>query len=852
MSEKRRSGAATGVNRPAVFLLFFLSGFTGLVYEVLWLKDLSSLFGNAAHAAATTLTVFFLGLAVGGWVWGERAVRVRSPLSVYGLLEVGIGGAGLLYFALVDLYRWLYEPLYAALGNSFGLLLAAKFLLALGILFLPAFLMGGTFPMLGQLLVRRPEELGRVGGLLYGTNTVGAALGAFAAGFLLPPLLGFRNAYLLAVVLSVGVGATALVLARKAETKGARPARAAEPDAARAHWIPWSVAFASGFLTLGVEVVWTRMFAQVLQNSVYTFSAVLVIFLLALGAGSFLASRLSALPWRPESVLVGLLVGAALATAAVPFLFHRATGGMAYVAAGQGWTGYMGGVFATAAAVLFVPSLLLGTVFPYLLRVQEREVRGDPGRMMGRLVAVNTAGAILGSLVTGFVLLTVLGLWGTGLAASLGYASLGLLAAWNGSGLSGRLVVGPVVAGALVLFGLNPTGLSLVRKASSAEEIVEVREGSHGVVAVVERGGELRIKVNNFYSLGGTASAENEQNQALLPLMIHPDPDSVFFLGMGTGITAGAALAHPVERVVVTELVPEVVELAEKHFGRWTGGLFEDPRARVLVRDGRNHLAGTGERYDVVIADLFIPWKAGSGSLYTLEHFREVRDRLRPGGFFVQWIPLYQVTREEFDLIARTFLRVFPEVVVWRGDFFAEKPILALVGGSEISPLDPAVVVERGRHLRRGRSLPDYVYQAVTLPFYAGNLGRARGLIPPGKVNTDARPALEYRAPISHRLARASGNERWFVGGELLEFLEALQAAVPPEADPYLARLPEEVLGYVRAGLAYHRASIFQDQGRTALAETSFQEFLDQVPIDFRPDVRDDDAYSSFGGEGYR
>lgn len=868
--------------RGAVFLLFFLSGFTGLVYEVLWLEDLSLLFGNAAHAAATTLSVFFLGIAVGGWLWGERAARVRSPLAVYGLLEIGIGATGLLYFGLVDLYRWLYEPLYAAVGDSFVLLLGAKILLALGVLFPPALLMGGTFPMLGQLLVRRPEELGRTGALLYGTNTVGAALGAFSAGFLLPPALGFRNAYLVAVALSVMVGGAALWLSRGWETRGAvgaegdgrrmrdrtAGAKVAASDAgegpggsaeregsSREAWLPWSVAFVSGFFTLALEVVWTRMFAQVLQNSVYTFSTILVIFLLSLGAGSLLASRLSALRWPPRTVLVGLLTGAALATGAVPLLFHAATGGMGYVAAGEAWGPYIAAVFGTAGVVLFLPGLILGTVFPYLLRIQERRVDGDPGRIMGRLVAVNTAGGIVGSLVAGFVLLTWLGLWGTGLLVSAGYAALGVVVAWESSASvsparRARALAVPGLAGILLLTAMNPTGLPLVRTAGASEEVVDLREGSHGVVAVVRSEAGLRIKVNNFYSLGGTGAADNERNQALLPLMVHPHPDSVFFLGMGTGITAGAALAQPVERVVVTELVPDVVEAAREHFGPWTGGLFRDARVRVLTRDGRNHLAATDERYDVVVADLFIPWKAGSGSLYTVEHFGAVRERLRPGGVFVQWIPLYQVTRRDFDLIARTFLEVFPEVRVWRGDFFAGKPILALVGSVDAPPLDPAVVVRHGRYAGGGRDLPGYVYLALTLPFYAGNLGEAPHLIDSGPINTDDRPILEYAAPVSHRRARASGNRQWFTGLEYLDFLEGLQAAVPPAADPYLARLEPGVRDYVRAGLAYHRASILRDAGRTREAEASFRAFLDVIPIDFRPGTADEDAYSSFGEGG--
>jgi len=871
VSQRHRREAAPGSRRAAVFLLFFLSGFTGLVYEVLWLKDLSLLFGNAAHATATTLSVFFLGLALGGWIWGSYATRIENPLRAYGFLEIGIGAAGLLYFLLLDLYRWLYDPLYALLGERFMLLVGAKVLLSALLLLPPAVLMGGTFPVLGELLVRRPGELGRVGSLLYGTNTVGAALGALTAGFLLPPFLGFRNAYLVAVVLSVGVGSAAWMLARRGaeraeetgtgegvdppggsrddEPRRRRRGRPRDGSTGTLRSLPWAVALASGVFTLGFEVVWTRMFAQVLQNSVYTFSTILVVFLVSLAGGSFLANRLCRLPWDPAKVLTGLLLAAGLAAGAVPDLFHAATGGLGYLGAGRSWGGYLVTVFLTAGLLLLPSGVLLGTIFPYLLRVQEESRPGSPGRTIGRLTALNTVGGIVGSLVAGFVLLATLGLWGTSLVLAVGYVLLGGATACV-TGAKHRL---PLLAaaggiGLLLLGPLDPTDLTLLRSATAEEEVLDIRQGSHGVTAVVRRSGGLRIKVNNFYSLGGTASADNERNQALLPLMTHRDPDSVFFLGMGTGITAGASLALPVEHVTVTELVPEVIEAARAHFGEWTGGLFRDPRVRILARDGRNYLAGTSERYDAIISDLFIPWKAGSGSLYTLEHFRAGRERLRPGGIFVQWIPLYQVTREEFYLIARTFLQAFPQARVWRGDFFAEKPILALVGSVDAPTLDPRVVVERGRALGGGRPLPGYVYTAVTLPFYAGNLGRAPEVIPDGPLNTDDRPILEYGAPIAHRRAR-TGETNWFVGEELLSFYEALHASVPPEEDPYLARLEPETRSYVRAGLAYHRASILRNVGRLAEADASFRTFLETLPIDFRPETRGEEAYSSFAEE---
>ena len=296
--------------RVAVLALFFLSGFTGLVYEVLWLEELGLLFGSASHSAATTLAVFFLGLALGSFIWGRKAPSLPRPLRTYGLLEIGIAASGLLYFVLVPLYRRLYEPIYALSGDNFALLLTFKFLLAAGALLPAAFLMGGTLPVLAEHRVRDRSELAKVGTVLYGVNTAGAACGAFSAGFLLPPLLGFSGAYVSAVVISLGIGIAAIVLAARSGRSGSAK-RERSPTHVPSRWSPlWGVAFGSGFLALGLEVVWTRMFSQVLQNSVYTFSTILVLFLISLALGSFLASLLSRSALSPRWVLTALLTAA--------------------------------------------------------------------------------------------------------------------------------------------------------------------------------------------------------------------------------------------------------------------------------------------------------------------------------------------------------------------------------------------------------------------------------------------------------------------------------------------------------------------------------------------------------------
>ena len=876
-------------NLPQLGGLVYLSGAVSLVYEVLWLKELGLLFGSTAYAASTTLAVFFLGLAVGGAVFGRWSPRLRSPLRAYAWIELGIAVSAVLYFVLLEVYFQLYGPLYGALADRPAAFNAFRVALATVVLLPPAALMGGTLPVLGQHLVRRPNELGRYGALLYAVNTIGAATGAFLAGFVLPLALGFDRAYLLAMAVNVAVAGLAWRLSqvegfepspdprrrehdserrrwsqvegrgaardpdvptdrrrqpdRRARVSRKQPQADAVADAPGPAWLIAAVAGLSGVFALGLEVLWTRMFAQVLQNSVYTFSTVLVVFLAALATGSVIANRLCRVRAAPARVLWLLLTLSGLGVAATPFAFHRLTAGLSTLATGDAWLPYVASIFANTTLLLFVPTALLGAVFPYLLRAAEGSPAA-PGAVIGRLGALNTAGGVVGALAAGFVLLGTIGLWNSVRLVAAGYLVLALASAWRGWPTRRRLVPAAATLGALALLGtvLDASRLSVVDvDAERGEALLATWEGPDGVVAVIERAGNRRIEMNNFYTLGGTGSMEQEQNQALLPLMTHPDPRRVFLLGLGTGITAGTALRHPVERLVACEIAPDVIAAAATYFNAASGGLFTDPRASVRACDARNHLLGTAERYDVIIADLFVPWRAGVGSLYSREHFEAARDRLTAGGLFVQWLPLFQVSRREFDLVARTMLTVFEQVTLWRGTFSPATPFVALVGAAEPTRLDPAVIERNGRHLSGGAPLPDATALAVTLPFYAGNLSAADGLIPPGPVNTDDRPLVEYLAPVTQREERA-GTTGWFDSAELAAFLRRLAASAPPARDPHLALLSAAQRDFVTAGLSYYQGAVASQLGRNAEADGHFRDFARRIPIEFRPPIDQGDT----------
>ncbi len=824
--------------------LFFISGFAALVYQVLWVRELGLLIGSTAQSAALTIAIFFAGISAGGWFWGRRARRSASALAGFGWLEIGVAGAALGHFILVDLYHVVYPALFSRVAHAPAADTLLKSIIAVTILFPPSFLMGGTLPFMGEHLVRYPSELGRRGSLLYLLNTAGGAAGALAAGFYLPIRFGFQNTYLLAIGLDLLVGLSALLLARRLRDVP-RPNQRAHrnelpKEGAGLAFLPvktrvvWAAAFVSGFVALGVEVIWTRLFSQVLQNSVYTYALVLVAFLFALALGAALANGLCRVRGaHAERVLLVLLLLSALVVAMSPWLFHKTTGGLGYVGAGKDWAAYIRSVGLVAFMVMLVPGAIMGAVLPYLLRLLQDDHR-SAGDAIGRLIAINTAGAILGSLCGGFLLLPLLGATrGLFMLASLYLLTATLLLLARIQARS-RVMALPVLACAALLAWSPADRLPVVALNTSRQErLIAYKEGSHATAAVIERDQHLLIRVNNHYTLGGTGALESQRNQALIPLLLHPAPRDVFFLGMGTGIMAGAALLFPVEQIVVCEILPEVISLSRRHFAQWTEGLFADPRATILAEDGRNQLRRSTTRYDVIIADLFTPWKAGTGNLYTLEHFQTASRRLKPGGLFVQWIPTYQVSEKEFGIIARTMDEVFEQVVLWRGDLYPAQSIVALVGQNEAAPLAPEVPIANGRLLAGNPDLPDDVLAAVALRFYAGNI-TASGLFRDYPINRDNRPLIEYIAPRTQRRVQA-GQARWLTGDQLGILYERLVRAPGFDVDPYLARLTDAQRGYVLAGRSYFNYGIYRMAGRRDQAQLFLDDFIARTPFTQAP-----------------
>jgi len=698
-------------------LLFLVSGAGALVVETTWMRWFRLLFGATSPAVSATLVAFLAGHAIGAWVaprivarqsggtgdqGGRRAPpgAVRGALRAYAGLELAAGFAAAAVPLLLAAGELPLHALYDRAREIPGALTVLRFVIALAATLPAAACFGATLPAIATAVAPRVESLGARGTALYAVNTLGAAAGTAFAAFLGPDWWGVRVTYACGIALTSVAGIGALLVARGL---GAAQAPEAEPNPAprrkpRGVAAPASgfdraailLAALSGFVAFAGQVLLVSGFGQVMNGSVFAFGAVLVTVLVLLAIGAGFVGALDALGVdTPSALLAPALVVAALGFAAFPAALGQATDGFAYVGSDAPWPGYLVACFrvivATAGLPLLAASLLFPLTFAWVARAPGRQQTpgGDTAPALARLVVANTAGSIAGALAAPWLLLPRVGLWPS-------FALLGALLALAFVVVPGlparrRVAYGIALAvgAAVLMLEASPLRVPPV-KTLPGETLLEARSTPSGIVAVVEQIREGKadrvIRVDNHSVLGGTAEIVHQERQAHVALLLAPDAKRVAWVGSATGISAGGALAHPIESLHLVEIVPAVADAARRRFGEANHRVYEDPRTTAVLDDGRNFLASTSERFDLVVADLFVPWRAGTGSMYAREHFENVRERLTPDGVFVQWLPLYQLSEAELRIVMATFLDVFPRASLWRGDFYGRFPIVALVG----------------------------------------------------------------------------------------------------------------------------------------------------------------------------
>lgn len=676
-------------------LLLFISGAAALVYQVLWIKQLSLVVGVEVYAITTGISAFFAGLALGGLLFGRWADRLQRPVLLYAGLEVAVAVLGVgTTFALS-----LAASPFAWLEQQVGV---GAWLLPFALVGIPALLMGGTLPVLVRSLAADPQQLGKAGGQLYAANTAGAIAGTLLAAFLLIASLGVRGSALAAAMLNLLAAVGALWLQhQRPQPVAAAPKHAC--DKAPHHLALWLYSIAGG-VALGYEVVWSQSIVQFMSTRTYAFAVVLATYLSGLFLGSLLLARRVERLRDPWGVFGLLIAGAGLLALLEIALLGR------WLVVGQSlaeaWVLSLGASellgmsvrFAVAAiSIVFVPTLLLGAAFPLALRLSVGPAR--VGRDVGAVVAFNTLGGIIGVMLCGFVLIPLLGLVRTlGLLAVVA-AAIGYFAVRKGHGVKkGRrhavVAIGMLSVAVAVFTPVNKLA-SLLPGAHQAT-LAFYEEGRGGTVAVVTQGkGQKAFQRLYIQGVSNTGDAMPSLRymriQALLPLLIHNgEPRSTLVIGFGTGITAGALTRYPgLEHRVVAELLPAVVKAAPLFKGNFNAAA--DPGVDVRLRDGRQELLRNAQRYDLITLEPPPPSAAGVVNLYSRDFYQLAASRLEQQGLVAQWLPLPTQNIDDSRSLVRSFLDVFPYATLWTSEFHE----MLLVGSLQPIELDAAKISQR-------------------------------------------------------------------------------------------------------------------------------------------------------------
>jgi spermidine synthase len=802
-----------------IYLMFLLSGAAGLIYEVIWFRSLSLIFGGSHLAVTTVLSVFMAGLALGSYIIGRNVHRFSRLLRLYGLLELGIALSAGIFILLIKLYPAIYIPLARISSDSPAYLSIIRVVFSVAALIIPTTLMGGTLPVLSGLMAERGKGLGGHLSFLYGFNTLGAVAGAVGAGFFLIRYFSVNLALLFPVLINITVGMCAIILQGRIkvfnrtdslETEplmNNRPHEYIEEESRRYRFslklVLWGIG-ASGFCALGYEVLWTRLLILILGASFYGFTVMLAAFLTGIGLGSsaygFIQKILHSLYKRngsPLKAVVGfglvqIMIGVTAILATDYFFdlpalsvelqqFLKSTVGSDIFSTWQ-WAS-----FGVAFLFMFIPAFFMGLAFPLAGEIHAT-YKKVVGHAVGEILAFNTVGALLGAAISGYALIYLVGIERALQILSLVNIGYGLFVIT--STRNNRIVntaVPAFVLAIILLLSFSPNAFKVLDPGyfviyqsnrpdlfSTRERVDRILKGikvlyhAEGAESIVSS--YITPKGVQQFTTNGLAEASNmfedmqcQYTLGHLPMLLNKNPRKVLVIGLGSGMTAGATSIHPsVEEITLVEIEPKVVGVAET-FAFYNHNILHNPKLKLVFNDGRNYLLTTTNTFDVITADPIHPFFRGAGYLYTTEYFKLASEHLSPGGVMCQWLPLYRLNTENVISIVKTFSQNFKYTMLWQTVYDVE-----LIGSNSPIRIDE-IELER----RISNPAISFDMQWVVMGsaddflsyFFVGPKG-VKVLTEGGVVNTDQNLYLEFSAPYSfNSLYQEGANIRALLGG---------------------------------------------------------------------------------------
>ncbi len=736
---------------PILWGVFFLSGASALIYQIIWIRLFGLVFGGTTISMSVVVASFMGGLALGSKVFGMYAERVSNRIRLYGFLELALAVLGLAVFYGIHYLSGLVYALPVGMSANSASGVFIRLVFSFLILMIPTMIMGGTLPILLRGVTAERKDIIRNTGYLYAFNTLGAMSGAFAAGFFLIRYLGVTGSNLTAVIINLVLGSVAVLVSGKfsstpdSDSVSDHAAKSSTSSGDRG--IRYIAALTvTGFVGLALEMVWIRLLLLRLNNTTYVYSIVITIILFGLGLGGLLLPRL--VPSRHRNGRTfGLILGVLGISILLGFILYPTTTAYAF----RSFSYYNTWIrLSVLTGVLFwllgfLPVFLMGLSFPIGLGLYAREVRGL-SRRVGVIYAFNTLGSLAGSLLSVFVLIPLLGIKGTLLLCSVAVmipSAYFLLQGREQSRVTILTAVGVVYTVLFLASASMPIpGIMLSRLLEPGETITYVKEGASSTVWISEKGSLRRIWIDNLW----VSSTSREGTHSLLahyPLLFHSAPKNVAGIAFGTGQTFGTCLLYPIENIDCVEIDPEVITACQGRFDIENYNILNNPRSRIIIDDGRFFLGGTKEKYDIITAEPLQPYTRGTVNLYSYEFYQACKRSLNPGGVVAQWLPVYNSGVKDSWSMIRTFAESFDHVL-----FFLNGGDGILLGSDTDIRMNPSVKLSEMalKDLDRIENGSTYALAGNYICSREKLLEVSRGY----PIITDDRPTLEFTAPISH------------------------------------------------------------------------------------------------------
>jgi spermidine synthase len=792
---------------PLLLFLFIGSGCAALIYEVVWFQLLQLVVGSSAVSLGVLLGTFMGGMCLGSLALPRLVPRRAHPLAVYAAIELGIGLCAIVVLLGTPVVGHVYA---SVVGHGLpGILLRG---LIAGIFLLPpTLLMGASLPAVARYVETTPEGVSWMG-IFYGGNIAGGVLGCLLAGFYLLRLHDMATATGVAVVLNAVVAMASIIVASRTEHVTTTGNATESPVWGREAWPIYVAIGISGMCALSAEVVWTRLLSLMIGATVYTFSIILAVFLLGLGAGSGIGSFLARTLKRPRAALgtCQLLLVGGIAWAAFMLSASLPYWPVNPMLSSSPWFTFQLDL-ARCCWTLLPAACLWGASFP-LAVAAAAEHGQDPGRLVGGIYAANTVGAILGALGAAMLVIPWLGTQ-RAQQTLIVLAAVAALVAWkplSGSFRGPRkmlsraagvlaitaavfavVTVIPPVPWTMIAFGRN------IATSSRSATTLYMGEGMNASIAITRWDDGQRM-----FHVSGKVEASSEAHDMRLqrmlghlPAVLHPNPRSVLVVGFGAGVTAGSFVSYPgIKRIVICEIEPLIPPAASRYFHRENQEVLSDPRVQIVYDDARHYILTTSEKFDIITSDPIHPWVKGTATLYSAEYFELCKQRLNPGGLLTQWVPLYESDQPTVKSELATFFEVFPNGTIWSNDIDGVGYDTVLLGGTGKLAIDVGTIERRLNsqpYSRAQISLAETgFYSGVDLlSTYAGQASDLRPYLIDAQINRDGNMRLQYLAGMG--LNNRLGHQ---IYTEILAYRKFPQNLL--RGDPEEVRLLKQELGF--------------------------------------------------------